>query len=378
VNAHLFDPLGAPDGAWPPGSEAVRAYLDGFARAGSQHLIANVRTRVLALRAGDAVVPVTVNDEERGNSYVCSPHNAYADYAREEMRLIPGAFARAALQRFTGTVSAALRAAHADRIVHVNNWLLSTNLYDSEKMLDPAAVARAVTAEFPDHFLCLRSLNGWANAELIARLRGAGFGLLASRQVYVFDRLHETYAPRSNSRYDRRLLAATPYEVVEHDALGEADYARMAELYALLYLEKYSRHNPAFTADYLRLCHRANVMRFIGLRAASGRLDGVLGLFALNGTVTAPVVGYDTALDRRAGLYRLLMALVFRWAQEHGHVVNLSSGAAEFKRLRGGRAVIEYSAVYDRHLAAERRAAMVALRALLDGVAVPVMRRLAV
>jgi hypothetical protein len=368
----------ATGGTWPEGDERVRRYVEGFAAGGSQRLIANVRTRVETLRIDDRIVPLTINDEEPGNSYVCSPRNAYADYAREEMRLVPGAANRAALRALAGGFGRVMDTAHADRIVHVNNWLLSTNLYHRGAPADPAAVARTLAARFTDSYLCFRSLNAWADPELLERMHAAGFVLLASRQVYVFDRLRETHAVRSNSRYDRRLLATTPYEVVRHDALGERDYERMAELYRLLYVAKYSRHNPIFSAEYLRLCHRERIMELFALRSPAGRLDGVLGLFALDGTVTAPIVGYDTGVDPRAGLYRLLMALVFARAQEREQVVNLSSGAAEFKRLRGGRPVIEYSAVYDRHLPPARRLAMRALRGMLDGVAVPLIRRLRV
>jgi hypothetical protein len=199
---------------------------------------------------------------------------------------------------------------------------------------------------------------------------------VASRQVYIHDHLPETWLTRSNAQHDRRLLRHTACRIVLHDEFGETDFAHMAELYAMLYIDKYSRHNPMFTAEYLRLCHRSGAMTFRGLRAPDGTLDGVLGLFIIDGTVTAPVVGYDTTRDRRLGLYRLLMTLVFEFALERGYRINLSSGAAAFKRLRGGQPFIEYSAVYDRHLSPGRRLALSALAAPVNALGVPLMRKL--
>jgi hypothetical protein len=356
----LLDPraMGAAD--WPAGSEKLRAYAEAFAREGAERFIANLRTRVMVLCGADWALPVTINDADYDNCYVCSPYTAYAPYAKEELRLIRSAVARAAI----------------NRVVHVNNWMLSTNLYPADAALPVADIVAFLAAQFPEHFICFRSLNEWSNTALLASCRAAGGRLLASRQVYCYERLAETWALTPNAHRDRRLLAQTSYRVVPGEELGEADYARLAELYRLLYIEKYSRLNPVFTARFLRLCHEAGVMKFFGLRGSDGCLDGVLGLFVIGGVVTAPIVGYDATRDRRLGLYRLLMTLTYEFTLKHGLRLNLSSGAAEFKRLRGGRPVIEYGAIFDRHLSLGRRAAVTTLRSIVNGLGVPLMRQL--
>ena len=372
----LLDPLAMTDGDWPAGSERLRTYAEAFAREGAEPFIANLRTTVRILCEHDWALPVTINDADYDNTYVCSPYTAYGPYAKEELRLIDSAVARGTLGVVANAAGAMLKAARINRIVHVNNWMLSTNLYPEKAELPVATIAVFLAEQFPDHFICFRSLNAWSNAELMAHCRAAGGRLLASRQVYCYERLAETWAVTPNAHEDRRLLARTAYRVVPEDELGEADYERMAELYRLLYIEKYSQHNPVFTPRYLQLCHRSGVMRFFGLRGADGVLDGVLGLFIVDGIVTAPIVGYDTSRDRKLGLYRLLMTLVYEFALKDGHRVNLSSGAAEFKRLRGGRPEIEYSAIFDRHLSPGRRGAVRALAAVVNGLGVPLMRRL--
>ncbi len=160
-------------------------------------------------------------------------------------------------------------------------------------------------------------------------------------------------------------------------ALGDDDLPRMAPRSALLYREKSPRYHPAFSAETMRPARDAGVVRFLGL---SGNPDGVPTAFravSADGTTTAPIASYDArARSGWLGLYRLLMTLVFETALAEGLAVNLSSGAASFKRLRGGRPYIEYSAIYDRHPSPPRRFALSALAAPVNGIGVPLMRRL--
>ncbi|MEQ1492750.1 MAG: hypothetical protein ABL932_19570, partial [Terricaulis sp.] len=83
----LFDPRNGPQGGWPSACPD-RAYLEAFANQGSTALITNLRTRVMGLRSGARVFPVTINDAEYGDAYVCLPHTAYALYAKEELRIV--------------------------------------------------------------------------------------------------------------------------------------------------------------------------------------------------------------------------------------------------------------------------------------------------
>jgi hypothetical protein len=377
VTAFLGNPQTLSDAEWPAGSDKLRAYATGFARFGSRQLIANVRTRLLVLVDGGVALPLTVNESEPDNSYVCSPYNTYVVYSRAELHLLHNPRLRAALVRVADVAGEGLQRARIDQMVVVNNWLLSTNLYPEGWLPEIHQLTRLLTRSFPEHYICFRSLNGWTNGRLQKALFAAGYKPLGSRQVYAFDRLADMWVLRSNVGHDRRLLRQSSYRVVDHDDLGEADYARIASLYDALYRRKYPAYNPAFTEEYIRLCHREGVMRFMALRDPDGRVDGVVGLFAVGRTLTCPIVGYDIALPRRLGLYRMLMLLPFSVALEEGlDRVNLSAGAASFKRLRGGRPVIEYSAVYDRHLSPGRRFAVSALALVVNGLGIPMMRRL--
>ena len=90
--------------------------------------------------------------------------------------------------------------------------------------------------------------------------------------------------------------------------------------------------------------------------------------------MTPPIVGYDTTRPAAEGLYRIASLLYARQAAEAGVRLNGSAGAADFKRQRGARGVIEYSAMDVRGLALHRRLIVGFLAWALERFAVPMMR----
>lgn len=323
-------------------------------------------------------VPLTVNEGEYGNSYVCSPYTHYVSYAREELRLLGSRALTAGLSGLLSTIGGMLRAVRFNRIVHVNNWLLSTNLYPSLGSEQwTAALARLIRA-YPGHAIAFRSLNRALNADLMDALCDAGCRLVPSRQIYLL-RTDDPDFANAKARWllkrDGALAAAGGYEAVGPEELTAADVPRIAELYRLLYLDKYSQYNPQFTAEFVERARTEGTLELHGYRRPDGRLDAVLGFYVREGAMTTPLFGYDTSLPQELGLYRMLSARLIGIARERGLLLHESSGAAQFKRNRGAVAEIEYTAVYDRHLPVWRRGSWAALERLLGGIGVPLLRK---
>ncbi len=372
----LADPRSLPESAWLNGHPALKPYLSRFAENGSRVFISNLDTTVMALAAHNVVLPTTVNQAEYGNCYVCSPHTAYSLYAREEARLIENAPLRWILRTACKGAGRLLRAVHFNKVVHINNWMLSTNLYPELDRTHVSDITQACVSQFPGHFVCWRSLNRTTNGPLMDELQRHGYSLLPSRQVYIFDRLGSRWRRTYDARNDRTLLRRSMYRVEDPIDLNGDDYERVARLYWMLYLEKYSPLNPEFTARYLQLCHESGAMRFMGLRSPDGIIDGIVGQFTVAGVTTTPIFGYDTKLPQSLGLYRMLMTLVLEGSVARGLTVNSSSGAASFKRMRGGEPAIEYTAVYSKHLAFARRLGIDAFTCGIRNAIVPIMRTL--
>jgi len=369
----LFEPAEGPSGGWPPGAAAERAYLQAFARSGSPALIANLRTEVLGLRSGERIFPVTVNQAEYGDAYVCLPHTAYALYAKAELRLVDAGPWAPALGLLADAAGVVLKAIRANRIVHFGNWMLSTNLHGGWDGAEIAEIRATLTGRFPDHILAVRSINAWSDAALARRLCEDGWLMLPSRQIWVTDDLDRDWAPRRDTRRDLDLLDRTPYRVTGLQALEPGDAERIAQLYAMLYLDRYSSLNPAFTPAFIEMTHREAIFHYRGLRDSDGVLAAVVGCFIRGGVLTTPIVGYDTARPASDGLYRMASVLLAQMARERGLRLNGSAGAADFKRYRGARPVVEYSALYVKHLPWTRRAALSGIEQILNRLAVPLM-----
>jgi Acetyltransferase (GNAT) domain len=352
-----------------------RRWLELLFERPSTELITNVATSWGLLTVGDVSLPLTINSTDYENSYVCSPYNGCISYPRTEAFLLPNAVVRLGILGLIGAFSGPLKIGKINQVVCVNNWLLSTNLYEEFELSALHDVTANLVSRFPQHAIVYRSLNYVTNAQLLCELKRLGFLLLPSRQVYLFDGTAANFSMRHNTQLDQRLLDRSPFELVEHQQLTSVDFDRITGLYRLLYIDKYSQHNPQFTSLFLSELHRRNLWTMWGLRDNCGQLVGIVGGFQRGSTWTVPLVGYDTSIDQREGLYRQLMAVVLRETRQRGLLLNLSSGAAEFKRLRGGEACLEYSAVYCNHLNWSRRQLWRVLALLLRRVAGPLLQR---
>jgi len=350
-------------------------YVAALARDGVGHYIANASSRPMLLSLSDRRLPVTVDEGGYGRSYVASPHSAYVLYAREEIDIVGMRRGRGAARAALALLDQLLRAADLNRCVHVDNWLLSTNLHDGWEGAELPEVRRLLAERFPGHLLILRSLDRWSSPDLLESARADGWILAPARQIWVVDDLARDWRPRNNQANDRRALAASGLIVEEPDRFDEAEAARVAELYRLLYVHRYSALNPVFTAAFIQLTQRLGLIHYRVARASDGRIMAVAGMMARGDVMTPPVVGYDTQRSRREALYRVASWMFCDWAMARGLRLHGSAGAADFKRRRGAHGEIEYMAIHAGHLGAARRATVRALAGLLEAWLVPMMRR---
>jgi hypothetical protein len=347
-------------------------FLAEVARTGAAALVANAPVVVSDVRVAGHLMPMTIlaPATELEPSWVVSLRSAYGPYALHEVRTVPLRPVRPLLGGVVKAMDRSLVASGLDRLVCVNNWLLSTNLYPEWEGDGIGEVTEALSQRFPAHFIAFRSLNARHHPALLARFRAAGWALLPARQVWIVD---PKTRPTHNRSIDARLLARTALVRASADTFGDADWLRAADLYAQLYVRKYSSLNPVFTPGFLRWAHGSGFMRIEGLRDTGGTLLAVAGTIASHAVMTTPLVGYDLTLPRSLGLYRMAIALSFEDMERRRLSFNISAGVGGFKRLRGALPTVEYTAVWHRHLPATRRLALRILRAALARFAVPLM-----
>ena len=346
-----------------------------FRSAPTENAISNLSTQVGLRQIGPHLLPVTINSASQPTCYLCCPSAAYVDYARDELRhLSQHRLLSAWLDGLLKLGDPLIRAAGLDRQVQVNNWLLATNPLPPVTLEALQAATQAIAREHPGHAVVWRSLNDYSDHEAIQTFRKAGYRMYPARQIYMFDCADAAPKIGRDERRDRTLLNDCGFALVTPTEFRDDDFVRAQMLYRQLYLEKYTWLNPQYTAAFMRAAHAGGMLEFRGLRAADGQLAGVIAFFDCGRTMTAPIVGYDASMPRETGLYRMLMALALKRARERKMLFNMSAGAAAFKRNRGGIAALEYSAIYNAHLAREARLAASLVRTILQRVGIPMLR----
>ncbi|MBI2332998.1 MAG: GNAT family N-acetyltransferase [Chloroflexi bacterium] len=332
----------------------ARRYLIPLMTDDPQKYIRNVHnTQLMAVRAGETIIPITVSDFHPQNTYTVSPYSHYVSYgAFEEVKHLNNLLAEVAVKVVMTPVSWYFRYAELDKVVFVNNYLLSTNLYPSVNSDQLSALSEALIHWFPDRAIVFRSVDQKKNPHIYQTLEGLGYDLVLSRQVCYMDPV--AALKTRQCKEDLRVLKKNGYEVVNGKGLSDEELHRAVELYSLLYLQKYSYYNPQFTFEFLKLAREQETLHMYGLKK-DGRLNGIMGFFVRNGAMTQPLFGYDTSLPLEEGLYRLLTLVTLQEGVKRGLLVHASGGVGKFKKVRGGESVTEYNAVYTQHLPKRRQ-----------------------
>ena len=322
-----------------------------WVKAQQSDLISNWYGQSALLKLEQRWVPLSMGCVVDSQTYLASPQHGYIDYARDELDLLQDEQSKRWATRALAVAEPWMSTLGLDRSVSVNAWGVSTHLYPKWTLDKVSLLTDTLVNAFDDRPLWMRTLNEVSDAQLMSHLLANGWQLWPSRQVYVFDpKDAASWANRRNNQIDQKLLRTTSLQLVHPNAFTVQDADAMARLYAQLYLDKHSRWNAEYTSDYFKQAIAHQWLSFYGFRDEAGNLVAFIGVFADERTMTTPMLGYDTHLPQTMGLYRLLMSKVMALALERDLFLNLGAGSSTFKKMRGGKAVLEWHAFYGRHL----------------------------
>ncbi|QVL57794.1 MAG: hypothetical protein KFB93_01585 [Simkaniaceae bacterium] len=335
-------------------SDYPEFYCDLFEK-GSQAFATNVKTELKLLEIDNLCLPLTVNDSEWENSYVVSPY-AIIPYIEEEMKRHGFKFLKLFFSPILGFAKWLLKTCRVNRVVMVNNHLLSTNLYPDLSNEQVKKIHAYLLEKFSDHAIIFRSLNPYSEKGLMDSLRANNYHFMTNRSIYFYSHKESLTNGKIRRRIkkDGDLLQQDGIEVMAHEEFSIEDASEVKRLYDLLYLEKYSYQNPQFTEEFFKTAILRKTFTLIGIRF-NGKLIGVIGYFKKNGVMTFPIVGYEISFPQSLGLYRMLTFLMLEEASKLDHIIHMSSGVGEFKRGRGGVQEIESMAIFLKHLSFYRR-----------------------
>ncbi len=347
-----------------------------FADNKAEDLIENIHTEIRMIRVSNTLFfPVSVNSKVRTNTFVCSPYTAYALYAKDELKLkVPNKLLQLPILAVIKLMGLFLKVGKIDKNIHINNFLLSTNPYQEWHGSEIEALTQFIQRNYPRHAILFRSLNNYQHQHLITQFEKNGYLKIGSRQVYIYDMNYEQWIHHNNNKNDRRLIRKQGLTYLSHEEMRPY-LAEANALYNLLYIEKYSQYNPQFNVRYFEECYEKEIMHFQGYANKDGKLKAFAGLFILDNTITSPLVGYDIYASQKEGLYVHAINLVMKYKFESNKLLNLSSGAAQFKRIRGGVPSMEYTVVYTQHLPLLRRIVWRFLQFISNKIGIPLIEK---
>jgi len=352
---------------------AEHRWLEGAERHGAGHWLDNVCARVEPVCLGEHRVPLVMPTPAPGTSYVASPVSAWARYPHEELRR-HGRAAHALTHPLVAALGLWMRAGGLDHGATLGNWLVSTNLHPGLSRTEWRRAREAALELVPDHPLLIRNVCPAIDPTLASHLHADGWWLTPARHIYLCDPAEPDVARRNNVKNDRRALNKAHFDRVSADAMTREELPALRHLFRQLFIDKHSALNPDFTPAFFECCLRDGFLHLEGLRL-EGRLVGVVGTLSRHGWLTAPLLGYDTGAPQSLGIYRALMAMSFEQAARGNLRLHLSSGAGAFKRARGGKPHLEFTALYAHHLPPAVRAAARGFHVLMCRLAPPLLRR---
>lgn len=356
----------------------VKDYVLEMMETSSQTYVKNVVAEISILAIDDLLLPITKTIPTADNSYVVSPYTQYVSYAIEELWELNHRFLEVILKILLKMIGIVFKVGKIDDVVIVNNWLLSTNLY--EEMTDDQAerIMRYLQTIYPNHAIIYRSLIMSMHNSIIQRLEKNGALSVPSRSIYIFSpenlstlKKHQ----RKRIRQDYKYLQQSGYTIVENKQITVEDIPKILSLYNGLYLEKYSYYNPQFTEMFIKQAWQENLLTFKLLKKGD-QIDGAVGFVVRNGVMTTPILGYDLTLPKEVGLYCLCSMLLTDHSLTTGLTLHRSGGAGKFKSLRGAVNEIEYAAVNVKHLSWGKKLMWKSLQIILSKIAVPLLKKL--
>lgn len=360
--------------SWGEGEENsyAKKFLLPLIKNGTNHYIENIQAEIKALCIDSHILPMTIIDGRKENSFVCSPYAHYISYALDFTKVLEKKALKNILEGFILKFGKLLDYGKVNRIIFVNSWLVPTDLYPQNlKKEQIEAITFFLKKRYPDYAIAFRSINNQLNKTLKQDLRKQRYDLIATRQVFFTDTKNEQVFQTRIFKSDLKLLKESKYEIVDGKSISAQDLPQILELYKKLYIEKHSKLNPQINSNYMELLFKQELLQLKVLKK-EGSIEGVFGYFIRGGVMTAPFFGYS---GTEKNVYRLLSTLLLLEAKEKGLLLHQSAGASFYKKVRRAESAMEFMAVYKKHLPFKQRLVWNILKWIMNIFATPFMKR---
>lgn len=349
-------------------------FVDGIEKFGK-----NLRGEVrLGFTNGRIYPQLILNQSNKEKSYLISPITQFTSFIKEELTKsdVLNGLQKGLYKITLSLLNSYLTFVRLDEVVYVNNFLLSTNLYDKKTERDAFTITNELKKQCPKKAIIFKSVDERINGSLLKTLEELNYTGIVSRQIYICNPAEEKLNRKRNYMKDVKHWEKHKDGFVWEEVrkISNEDAEKLIVMYNDLYIRKYNKYNPQYTVVFLQMVAETKIMSLFTLRY-KGELVGCSVFFQRSNTITTPFIAYDMQQPKSLGLYRILNLKLMERAIEKNLILNMSSGAGDFKKKRGGKACFEYNMVYTEHLSKNKKMAWKLMQILSEKVAKPGMLR---
>ncbi|GGB11824.1 hypothetical protein GCM10007190_19860 [Macrococcus hajekii] len=327
-------------------SPVEKDYLH-YKMQGIERGITNVHAKVEVMILNSQLIPYSVKSGSYQDSWIHSFTGQYIEemFSEVERMKMPAVIKKGA-SLLLGVGRLLLKGTR-EKTVTIYPSFMSTTLYREGQFEQISQMTEELKRRYPRHALVFRTISEDHLKEI---LKASGYEPLISRAIYIFDPA-ETHSKNERKDLKKDLKKLEKSGLSVSDVFSEDDFAQLLPLYNQVYLDKYSIHNPHFTADFFKFVYHNLPLKWFILREGE-RIVSFMAVQQKGDMLFPAYFGMDQSYK---GLYFMTSGLLYEYAKEQQMKVNNSAGAKDYKLARGSRPYLEYHFVYARHLPVEQR-----------------------
>lgn len=354
-------------------SQGLHEYFRQLIENGVNFYIKNINAEAMILKVDNVLLPLMIADKNYEDSLYTSFYSSYIGYILKD--LTSTSFSTTFFKSLLEIAGRILKKVEVNKVIYVNHWLLSTNLYPKLTKEQVRLITDYLKKEYPEHAIVFKNIAPNLLPELSDNLEAQSYKMIVSRQVFILDREARkaiNKKQRAKVKRDKKLIDDTDYYF--SGSINDNDFKRLADIYHQLYIDKYSIYNPYYTSEFFELLKNNPLFNLQVLRREDA-IDGMLLIFSLDNQSTCPAMGYQVDKMPENALYRMLVAKLTTDSEENNLDFHMSAGVGDFKKQRGARAETEYSAIYFEHLPLCRKFVYIVLQKVVNNIVIPIFTR---
>lgn len=317
-------------------------------KRGPKYYIDNINVEIVLCVVNDKWVPIVINHGDDRYCYLVSFINHYAIDAKEKLNSIKNVFLNFLFDKLLYLIRKLLSFFNCDRVIYINNWLFSTTPNIVLTTDELKEITSYFCKKYPHYLIMIRNVNKRLYKTFMNSALDNGYLFFKDELAYIFELYKSKVKFTNHLKKDFALFKKSSYLLKRVDKLSNNELLEIKRRFWQLYIEKYNC-NPQYNEHWFKLILENKLTEFF-LVKERGTILGFHCKYFHEGFKIAAFLGYDTTMDKKNGIFRLLWIPSIKDSIVSKVPLYVSTGVGGFKQNRGATNVRTYNLLYVKHL----------------------------